>query len=248
MSQIVFGIHAVSSQLEKMTGKASEILLQDNYEKNRKLTLIYQMANKCGIAISIVKRKHLDDLINKANHQGVVLKLESSQPQYSEQDLASILDGLDEAPLLLILDQIQDPHNLGACLRTAAAAGAHAVIAPKDGAASITSVVQKVACGATDTMPYIQVTNIARTMKSLQKAGVWITGLSLNTHDSLYDMDFEGGVAIVIGSEGGGMRRLVAENCDYLAKIPMPGDMESLNASVATGVCLFEVVRQRGKS
>jgi len=245
MSSIVFGIHAAFSQLEKTPEAVTEILLQDNYEKNRKLSSIFQLAKGHALQISIVKRKHLDDLVNRANHQGVVLHIKPTHKQYNEGDLDNILEDIDGSPLLLILDQIQDPHNLGACMRTAAAAGVHAVIAPKDSAASITATVQKVACGATDTLPYIQVTNLARTMKHLQQSGVWITGTSLNTEEDLYDIDFKGATAIVIGSEGSGMRRLVSENCDYLVKIPMPGSMESLNASVAAGICLFEVVRQR---
>lgn len=251
MSQTAFGIHAANSklaQLEKNPDVVSEVLLQDNYEKNRKLSSIFALANKNNLKISIVKRKILDELVNRANHQGVVLRLNEKQKLYNENDLDNILEKIDGSPLFLILDQIQDPHNLGACLRTAAAAGVDAVIAPKDSSASITSSVQKVACGATEVLPYIQVTNLVRTMKHLQDAGVWITGTSLNTSDYLYDLDFTGATALVIGSEGGGMRRLVAENCDYLAKIPMPGAMESLNASVATGVCLFEIVRQRAAS
>ena len=245
MSQTVFGIHAAFSQLEKKSNSVTEVLLQDNYAKNRKLSSILESAKKNGLKTSIVKRKVLDDLVSRANHQGVVLMLNEKQILFNENDLDAILENINDPPLLLILDQIQDPHNLGACLRTAAAAGAHAVIAPKDSAASITSAVQKVACGATDSLPYIQVTNLVRTMKHLQESGVWITGTSLGTDNELYDMDFKGAVAIVIGSEGSGLRRLVAENCDYLVKIPMPGEMESLNASVATGVCLFEAVRQR---
>lgn len=245
MSSTVFGIHAAFSQLEKTPAAVTEILLQDNYTKNRKLSAIFQLAKDHGIKLSIVKRKHLDELVNRANHQGVVLHVNSTQKQFNESDLDNILENINGTPLLLILDQIQDPHNLGACLRTAAAAGAHAVIAPKDGAASITATVQKVACGATDILPYVQVTNLARTMKHLQQLGIWITGTSLNTEEYLYEIDFNGPTAIVIGSEGSGMRRLVSENCDYLAKIPMPGEMESLNASVATGICLFEAVRQR---
>jgi len=245
MSYIIFGIHSTQSQLEKSLREVGEVLLQDNYEKNRKLKSIFQLAQKSNVKITIVKKKQLDELVNQANHQGVVLKLISSQKHYTEKHLEDILAGIDGKPFLLILDQIQDPHNLGACLRTAAAAGVHAVIAPKDGAVSITATVQKVACGATEILPYVQVTNLVRTMKVLQEAGIWITGTSLNTDQNLYEMDFTGAIAIVIGSEGGGLRRLVAENCDYLVKIPMPGEMESLNASVATGVCLFEAVRQR---
>ncbi len=248
MSSAIFGMHAVFSLLENNRDNIEEVLLQDNYKKNKNLTSIFNIAKEHRIRVTIVPRKKLDDLCSKANHQGVVCLTSKPQNQYSENDLESILENIDGQPFLLILDQITDPHNLGACLRTAAAAGVQAVIAPKDGSASLTSVAAKVSCGAADTLPYIQVTNLSRTMKMLQERGIWITGTSLDTETSIYDADFKGAIAIVVGSEGSGMRRLVKENCDFLVKIPIPGEMESLNASVATGVCLFEVVRQRSLS
>jgi len=245
MSSAIFGMHAVFSLLENNRDNIEEVLLQDNYKKNKNLTSIFNIAKEYQIRITVAPRKQLDDLCSKANHQGVVCLTSEPQKQYSENDLESILDNIEGQPFLLILDQITDPHNLGACLRTAAAAGVQAVIAPKDGSASLTPVVAKISCGAADTLPYIQVTNLSRTMKMLQARGIWITGTSLDTDTSIYDADFKGAIAIVIGSEGSGMRRLVKENCDFLVKIPIPGEMESLNASVATGVCLFEAVRQR---
>jgi len=246
MSSKVFGIHVVQSILDNNPNEISGLCLQDNYAKNRKLSAIAKQAKRLNIQISILKRKQLDEHVPNANHQGVVAFVDEAKKRVSESDLDNILADLEgRNSFFLILDQIQDPHNLGACLRTAKAAGVDAVIAPKDGSVSITPTVVKVACGATDTLPYIQVTNLARTMKKLQDAGIWITGTSFDTDKSLYDVDYKGATAFVIGSEGKGMRRLVGEHCDYLVKIPMPGDMESLNASVAAGVCLFEVVRQR---
>jgi len=245
MSSIVFGIHAVNSLLEKSANDLDILYLQDNFEKNKKLNAIENHARELGITCRVVKRQKLDEMVSQANHQGIVAQTQAPHKRYSEKDLDALLDALKEPVFLLILDQIQDPHNLGACLRTAAAAGVHAVIAPKDGAASITPVVKKVACGAVDIVPYVQVTNLSRIMKILQDRGIWITGTAVETDKNLYDIDFSGDIALVIGAEGKGMRRLVKEHCDYLVKIPMPGEMESLNASVATGVCLFEVVRQR---
>jgi 23S rRNA (guanosine2251-2'-O)-methyltransferase len=156
-----------------------------------------------------------------------------------------MLDGLDHPPLLLILDGVTDPHNLGACLRTADAAGVDAVIAPKDNSAPLNATVRKVACGAAEVVPYIQVTNLARTMKDIQGRGIWITGTAGEAEQSVYQANLTGPVALVMGAEGKGMRRLTRENCDYLINLPMAGSVSSLNVSVATGVCLFEAVRQR---
>jgi 23S rRNA (guanosine2251-2'-O)-methyltransferase len=150
-----------------------------------------------------------------------------------------------DKPLLLVLDGVTDPHNLGACLRSADAAGVTAVIVPKDNAASITPVVRKVACGAAEVVPFIQVTNLARTLKQLQDARVWIVGTTGEADESLYQQDLKGPIAIVMGAEGAGMRRLTKEHCDFLVKLPMAGSVSSLNVSVATGICLFEAVRQR---
>jgi 23S rRNA (guanosine2251-2'-O)-methyltransferase len=161
-----------------------------------------------------------------------------------ENDLKDLLANV-EAPLLLILDQVTDPHNLGACLRTADAVGAHAVIVPKDHSVSITDTVRHIACGATEHIPFIQVTNLSRTMEQLKERGVWITGTSDEATKSLYEADLTGPVALVLGAEGGGMRRLTTEKCDFLVRIPMHGNVPCLNVSVAAGVCLFEALRQR---
>jgi 23S rRNA (guanosine2251-2'-O)-methyltransferase len=163
----------------------------------------------------------------------------------NEDKLFGILDTLTEPPLLLILDCIQDPHNLGACLRSANGAGVHAVITPKDRSVSITEVVRRVACGAAEKTPLVQVTNLARTMKELQQKGVWIVGTNLSATRSVFDSKLTGPLALVVGSEGEGIRRLTSDTCDELIRIPMHGTVESLNVSVATGICLFEAVRQR---
>ncbi len=162
----------------------------------------------------------------------------------NEDTLDEILERTPE-PLVLILDQITDPHNLGACLRTADAAGAHAVIVPKDGSAGLTDTVRHIACGAAESVPFIMVTNLSRTMAKLKERGIWLTGTSDTAKKSLYESDFSGGCGIVIGAEGPGMRRLTTEACDFLVSIPMQGKVPCLNASVAAGVCLFEVIRQR---
>lgn len=163
----------------------------------------------------------------------------------SEDELYNILDNLNEPPFLLILDGIQDPHNLGACLRSADGAGVHAVIAPKDRAVSITDTVREIASGAAESVPFIQVTNLARTMEKLKELGIWIVGTSDSAEQSIYEINLKGPLAIVVGSEGKGIRRLTTDNCDFLTFIPMRGRVECLNVSVATGVCLFEAVRQR---
>lgn len=166
----------------------------------------------------------------------------------NEDDLFDILDSLKEPPFLLILDGVQDPHNLGACLRSADAAGVHAVIAPKDRAVSLTDTVRKIACGAAEHVPFVTVTNLARTLKELKEAGLWLVGTADGAEQSLYDIDLTGPLALVMGAEGKGLRRLTREHCDFLVHIPMAGSVECLNVSVATGVCLFEAVRQRRRT
>ena len=163
----------------------------------------------------------------------------------TEDDLHTLLDQLEEPPLLLILDGVQDPHNLGACLRTADAAGVQAVVVPKDRSVGLTEVARVVACGAAEVVPLIQVTNLARCLKALKKRGIWLVGTTDKAGQSLYEIDLNGPLGVVMGAEGRGLRRLVAEQCDFLVNIPMQGVVPCLNVSVATGVCLFEAVRQR---
>jgi len=189
-------------------------------------------------------REQLDKVAGEARHQGVVARYEAP-PMASEGDLPELLEQAGAQALVLVLDGVTDPHNLGACLRSAAAAKVTAVIVPKDRAVGLTPVVRRASAGGADRVPLIAATNLARALRTLKDAGVWITGLAGETETSVYDIDLKGPVALVLGSEGEGMRRLTRETCDFLARIPMPGAMESLNVSVATGVVLFEALRQR---
>lgn len=194
------------------------------------------------VAIHEVDAKRLDLLAVGVRHQGVVAIVQSLS---LAQDVDEVFDGITGHAFLLVLDGVTDPHNLGACLRTADAAGVHAVFAPKDRSVGLSPVVERVACGATQSLPYIMVTNLARLLRDLKDRGVWIIGTDERAPASLDQVDQTGPIAWVMGAEGAGMRRLTKENCDHLVHIPMSGSVESLNVSVATGVCLFETVRQR---
>jgi len=246
-TQQVSGIHAVASVLDKRPYDIVEILFQDNYQKNQRLTAIYQQANKAGLRVQILARKEMDKRSQNARHQGVIALCKSREKR-GQSELEALLANLKEPALILVLDAIQDPHNLGACLRTADAAGVHAVVVPTDKAASITPTVEKVACGATETVPFFEVTNLSRALEAIKQLGVWIVGTDVDTSQTIYDMDYKGPTAIVIGAEGKGMRQLVKSHCDFLASIPMYGQVQSLNASVAAGICLYEAMRQRGAS
>lgn len=239
----IFGYHAVISLLSHTPKHIKHIYLQNKKQDDR-VQEILQLANTHNIPIEYLSREFLDEMVNHANHQGIVAKI-THDANYTEDDIEIILSKINTPPLLLILDEIQDPHNLGACLRTANAAGVHAVIAPKDNACGITPTVYKVASGAVDSTPFIQVTNLARTMRKLKELNIWIYGTDENAKDDIYHTDFKGPVAFVLGAEGEGLRRLTREHCDFMVKIPMTGTVPNLNVSVATGVCLFEVVRQR---
>ena len=238
----VFGIHAVDALLQRQPNRIEELWLQHG-RNDKRINELQQHAQQLGIKCKVVAREELDKEVD-GSHQGVLALSKPAQP-LRDRDLKELLDSIEHQPLLLILDGVTDPHNLGACLRTADAAGVDAVIAPKDNSASLNATVRKVACGAAEAVPFIQVTNLARTMKELQQRGVWITGTAGEAELSVYEADLKGPVALVMGAEGKGMRRLTRENCDYLVKLPMAGSVSSLNVSVATGVCLFEVVRQR---
>tara|TARA_R110002167_G_scaffold101150_9_gene263791 strand:- start:1250 stop:1984 length:735 start_codon:yes stop_codon:yes gene_type:complete len=242
MSQYCFGIHAVTSILQRQASRVKRILVQQERQDQR-IQRLLALAAEQGVEVSVIERKALDRLV-EGSHQGVVAEVEALQAR-NETFLERLLEQLDEAPFLLVLDGVTDPHNLGACLRTADAAGVHAVIAPKDRSAPLNATVLKVACGAADTVPYIVVTNLARTLKQLQQSGVWITGTAGEAEMLVSEVALTGPVALVMGAEGSGMRRLTRENCDQLIKIPMAGSVSSLNVSVAAGVCLFEAVRQR---
>lgn len=238
----VFGIHAVEALLQRQPNRIESLWLQQG-RNDQRMQAIQQHAAQLGISCKMVSREDLDKEVD-GRHQGVLALAKPAQT-LRDRDLMQLLDSLDHPPLLLILDGVTDPHNLGACLRTADAAGVDAVIAPKDNSAPLNATVRKVACGAAEVQPYIQVTNLARTMKELQQRGVWITGTAGEAEGSVYQADLKGPVALVMGAEGKGMRRLTRENCDYLVNLPMAGSVSSLNVSVATGVCLFEAVRQR---
>jgi 23S rRNA (guanosine2251-2'-O)-methyltransferase len=187
-------------------------------------------------------RAGLKQLSGTDKHQGCLLKTRDSKPV---MDFQQCLLGVNQNSLLLVLDGIQDPHNLGACLRTADACGIDAVIIPRDRAVKVNATVRKVAAGGAESVPIIEVTNIARSLKDLKQAGVWIYGTSDIAEESLYDHDYRGPIALVMGAEGSGLRRLTLESCDHLVKLPMRGQVESLNVSVATGVCLYEILRSR---
>lgn len=240
---LIFGLHAVMAALER-DHSVIEQLWVDRGRRDERIRSVIAAAKSAQISIEYVTRRELDELAGDARHQGVIARTAVATPQ-GEQDLWRLLDTLDSVPFLLVLDGVQDPHNLGACLRSADAAGVQAVIVPRDRAAALTPVVRKVACGAAETVPLIQVTNLARTLEALQKRGVWITGAAGEAERPVYDLDLRGPLALVLGGEGKGLRRLTREHCDQLGKIPMAGRVESLNVSVATGIFLFEAVRQR---
>lgn len=238
----IFGVHAVSSLLEAAPERIIRLYVLDGRD-DHKLQAVLRRAEALDVSIARRDRKALDQLTDGAVHQGVVAECKPA-PQLREDDLDALLDRLD-APLLLVLDGITDPHNLGACLRTADAAGVHAVIAPKDRSAALNPTVRKVACGAAERVPFITVTNLARTLRLLKDRNVWVVGTAGEASDSIYQSKLTGALALVMGAEGEGMRRLTREHCDQLVHIPMFGTVSSLNVSVATGVCLFEAVRQR---
>lgn len=245
--EFVFGIHAINALMKRSPERFIELWLLKGREDER-LKPIINLARKYGISIQLANRKVLDDKSEGEQHQGVLARVKAGKT-YTEEDLDDILKAAEEnnnSPFLLILDGVTDPHNLGACLRNADAAGVQAVIVPKDNAARLTPIVRKVAVGAAETVPLVQVTNLVRTMKKLQQRGVWIIGTTGETDTCLYDVKLNGAMALVMGAEGKGMRRLTTETCDQLVKLPMAGSVSSLNVSVATGICLFEIVRQRG--
>jgi 23S rRNA (guanosine2251-2'-O)-methyltransferase len=240
---IVFGIHAVEAAL-KQAGNITELWLDEGQKPNARLNRLIEQARRARVKVVRRSREELDAAAQGERHQGVIAYL-AQETGVRQEDLFSYIEGLDHPPFLLVLDGVTDPHNLGACLRSANAAGVDAVIVPKDKAVGLTPVVRKVACGAAETTPFYQVTNLARTLRELQKAGVWLIGAAGETDDSLYQVDLRGPLGLVLGAEGTGLRRLTREHCDRLVKIPMLGTVESLNVSVAAGICLFEARRQR---
>jgi len=240
--ELIYGLHAVTALLEG-GGKVHALWMLDSRHDDR-LARVMELAQKAGVRVQRVPRAELDRLTHDARHQGVAAEAEGAELR-DESGLIPLLEALAGPPFLLVLDGVQDPHNLGACLRSANAAGVHAVIAPKDRSAGLTAVARKVASGAAEATPFFQVTNLARTLRELKDRNIWFVGLAGEADQSIYELDLKGPLAIVMGAEGEGMRRLTKEHCDFLAKIPMAGSVESLNVSVATGVSLFEALRQR---
>jgi len=244
-SEIIYGIHAVRHALQQRPESILEIWLQDGKHGGHEIEQIIRLSGNVPLNIQYVPRSTLERLAGNSVHQGVVVRCRGENAGLPT-DLAAVLALTEERPrFFLVLDGIQDPHNLGACLRTANAAGVDAVILPKDRAVAITPVVRKVASGAAETTPVITVTNISRSLRELQDAGVWIVGTDDQAEKSIYDLDLSMSLALVLGAEGQGLRSNTQNHCDYLVNLPMQGTVESLNVSVAAGICLYEVVRQR---
>lgn len=239
----VAGIHSVRTALKHGGEGVAEVWLERSRRDGR-LREIAALARQAGIGIRQVERDEIDRAAQGVNHQGALAWVRAPGAR-SEHDLLEILDNAAGPPFLLILDEVQDPHNLGACLRSADAAGVHAVIAPRDNAVGLTPTVCKVASGAAETVPYVQVTNLARAMDKLKGQGIWLIGTAGEAQTSLFETDLRGPLGLVMGNEGRGLRRLTRERCDLLVRLPMRGRVESLNVSVAAGICLYEALRQR---
>lgn len=244
MSQLekVYGVHAVEALLRHHPKRVKQLWLAESRQAPR-IQPMLELAAQYRVPVGHKERQELDEWAEGV-HQGVVAEVSPSQV-WGENMLDELLERSEGVPLLLVLDGVTDPHNLGACLRTADAAGALAVIVPKDKSATLNATVRKVACGAAEVIPLVAVTNLARTLEKLQKKGLWVVGTAGEVEQELYQLDMTGPTVLVMGAEGKGMRRLTREHCDYLVRLPMGGSVSSLNVSVATGVCLFEAVRQR---
>jgi 23S rRNA (guanosine2251-2'-O)-methyltransferase len=241
-TKLLFGFHAVAARIRHDASTIEEIYV-DAARHDRRMGDLLRSAKSANVRIIQADDQRLDAMVGTRRHQGVVARAGEIS---LARNLSELIDGIQGPPLLLLLDGVTDPHNLGACLRVADGAGAHAVIAPKDRAVGLNATAAKVASGAAD-VPYITVTNLARAMRELQEHDIWLTGTTDDAESTIYDVDYTGGVAFVMGSEGEGMRRLTRENCDRLVSLPMLGSVESLNVSVASGVCLYEARRQRLK-
>lgn len=239
----IVGLHAAQTALEHTPDKLTSAWL-DAGRLDARLTRVKQALEAAGVPIQLTHRKELDRLSEGRNHQGIIVEVEMAE-ELGESDLRDALAALTGQAFFLILDHVQDPHNLGACLRSADAAGVHGVIITKDQSVGITPTVAKVASGAAETVPLYKVTNLARTLGWLKEAGIWIVGAAGEADKTVYQTDLNLPLALVMGAEEKGLRRLTRENCDFLVKIPMLGQVESLNVSVATGVLLFEALRQR---
>ena len=240
-TQLLFGFHAVTVRLKTAPRSVLEVHV-DASRRDQRMRQFIVRANAAGARLFESDDVRLQKMSGTARHQGVVARVDPLAVSHSLDDT---LDAVEGAPLVLVLDGVTDPHNLGACLRAADGAGAHAVVAPKDRAVGINATVAKVASGAADTVPYFMVTNLARTLNELKERAIRIVGTSDDAQRTLYEIDLTGPTALVLGAEGSGMRQLTARTCDELVRLPMRGAVESLNVSVASAVCLYEAVRQR---
>ena len=251
-AKVLFGFHAVGVRMRTAPGSIHEVHF-DNTRRDARMRQFLQRAQEAGVRLLESDGMRLARLCGSHGHQGVVARVQALQPVHSLDVLLENLEATQNAlppdertqPLLLVLDGVTDPHNLGACLRVADGAGAHAVIAPKDHAAGINATVSKVASGAAETVPYFMVTNLARTLNELKERAIQVVGTSDAAPQNLYQADLRPALALVLGAEGEGLRQLTAKTCDLLVKIPMRGTVESLNVSVASGICLYEALRQR---
>ena len=242
--KVLFGFHAVGVRIKTAPSSIIDIYFEST-RRDQRMRQFLDRAREAGVRLIEADGLRIAKMAGSHSHQGVVARVQELPSIRSIDELLEGLDAQGQPPLLLVLDGVTDPHNLGACLRVADGAGAHAVIAPKDHAAGITATVAKVASGAAETMPYFMVTNLARTLGELKERNIWIIGTTDNANKTLYQMDLKGPVALVLGAEGDGMRQLTRKTCDELVSLPMKGAVESLNVSVASGVCLYEAVRQR---
>jgi 23S rRNA (guanosine2251-2'-O)-methyltransferase len=243
-ARILFGFHAITVRMKTAPKSVIELHVEAS-RRDARMRSFVDRARESGIKIVETDADRLDKLAGTSRHQGVVARVEVVAMPHS---LDEVIEAVEGPPLLLVLDGVTDPHNLGACLRVADGAGAHAVVAPKDHAVGVNATVAKVASGAAETVPYIMVTNLARTLNELKDFDIRVIGTSDDAEQTLYDIDLTGPIAFVLGSEGEGMRQLTRKTCDQLVRIPMAGAVESLNVSVAAGVCLFEALRQRAKA
>lgn len=245
MSEIIYGMHAMQGILARSPERVLEVFLLKNRDDKRLNSLVHEIES-LGLVIKLVDKKWLDEQTSQGVHQGIMARIKEGR-SYHENDLPDLLLSKSD-PLILILDGVTDPHNLGACIRTADAAGVDLIIVPKDKSAPLNATAKKVACGAAESVPLIRVTNLARTLRMLKEEHqIWLVGTAGEADHSLYQSNLTGKLAIIMGAEGEGMRRLTKELCDELVSIPMSGFVSSLNVSVATGICLFEVVRQKAK-
>lgn len=241
--KLIYGFHSVLARLRHDPAGILEIYLDVTRRDARARDLVHQ-AKAAGVRLAQVEADRLERLVGKAaRHQGVVARV---RPVALSHSLDDILDNVAGAPLLILLDGVTDPHNLGAILRSADAFGAHAVVAPKDNAVGLNATVEKVACGAAETVPYLMVTNLARTIEDLQERNIWVIAADMDGDTPLSGIDCKSGIAWVLGAEGSGIRRLVRQRCDQVARIPIGGTVESLNVSVSAALCLYETARQRG--